>query len=55
MSSYEEFERQVNQLILDGCLVDEAFQKALIDYPQLAGKSDQLLILRQKLKREYRK
>lgn len=54
MASYAQFEREVEQLIDQGCELDQAIQIALQNYAHLAIRADELFKIKQKIARKTR-
>jgi hypothetical protein len=54
MAPYDQFEREVKELIFQGCSLDDAIKEAIKNYSELANQADDLLIIKQKLEREIR-
>lgn len=54
MAPYDQFEREVKELISQGCSLDDAIKEAIKNYNDLANQADDLLIIKQKIEREIR-
>ena len=54
MAPYDQFEREVKELISQGCSLDDAIKEAMKNYSDLANQADELLRIKQKIQREER-
>lgn len=54
MAPYDQLEREVEQLINQGCNLDQAVQIALQNYSHLAIQADEIFRIKQKIARKMR-